>query len=86
MWSVGISTVQGVVGISSRWSGMGVEPLPEVRKWSGDSPGGPELVGRPSLRSGSGREVLPQLREYYEGPPGGPKLVGRPSQRFGSGC
>ena len=28
---------------------------PEVRKWSGDTPGGPELVERSSRKSESGR-------------------------------
>ena len=36
---------------------MGWETLPNVRKWSRNRPGGPEVVGRPSQMSGSGWEV-----------------------------
>ena len=59
-----------------KWSGpfwktlSGRENLPEVRKWLGDPPGGPEVsgepprglevVGRPFLWSDSGRETLPK--------------------------
>ena len=56
-----------VNGLSRRF-GSGRVTLPEVWKWSGDPPGGPEVVvrssrrlkvvGRPSRRSGSGRETL----------------------------
>ena len=54
-------------------SGTDRETNPEVRNWSGDPPGGLELVGRPSWRSrsgwetlwrsGTGRETLPEVRK-----------------------
>ena len=50
-----------MVGRPSRRSGSGEETLPKVRKWSGDPPGGPEVIGRPFRRSGSGREILPEV-------------------------
>ena len=36
-----------LVGRPPLRSGSGQEALPEVQKWSGDPPGGPELVGVP---------------------------------------
>ena len=39
-------------------SGSGRETLPVVWNWSGDTFGGPNLVGTPSRMSGSGRENL----------------------------
>ena len=56
--------------------GDGTETLPEVRKWSGDPPGGPELVGRPAWTSGTGRETLQQVRNWLGDHPGGPEVVG----------
>ena len=53
----------------SRRSRSGRETLQEIWKWSRDTPGGPEEVGRPSRRFGSRWNTLP----------GGPELVGRPS-------
>ena len=38
-----------------------LETLREVRKWLGDPPQGPEVVGWLSLRSGRGRETLPEV-------------------------
>ena len=36
-------------------SGSGRVTLPEVRRWSEDRPGGPEVVGKPARRSVTGR-------------------------------
>ena len=54
-----------------RRCGSGLEPLPEVLKWSGvlskvqtwsgDPPRGPELFGRPARRSVGGQETLPEV-------------------------
>ena len=53
----------GVVGRTSRMSGIGLESLRYVREW----PEGPPLssgeVGRTSEMSRSGRKVLPEVRE-----------------------
>ena len=51
-------------------SGSDREALPDVREWSGDSPGCLGEVGIPSLMSGSGRETLPDVGEWSERPPG----------------
>ena len=59
----------------SRWSGSGRDTIPAVRKWSGDPPGGPEVVGRPSRR----------IQNWSGDPPGGPEVVCRPARRSGSG-
>ena len=71
------------------------ETLPEDRKWSGDPPGGPEVVGGPSKTSelvegrswkpGSGWETLSEVRTWSGDPPGGLEEVGRPFQKSGSG-
>ena len=76
----------------SRKSRFGREANPEVQNWSGDPPGGPEVVGDPP---GTGRETLPEVRKWSEthpvvlkwsrDPPGDPEVVGRPSWRFGTG-
>ena len=42
-----------------RRSGSGRETFQEVRKWSGDTPEGLEMVRRPFRRSGTGWETLP---------------------------
>ena len=39
-------------------SGSGREAIPDVRKWSGGSPGCPKVVGKPSRMSRSGRKAL----------------------------
>ena len=39
------------------------ESLPDVREWSGDTPGCSGMVARPSRMSGSGRVALPDVRE-----------------------
>ena len=62
-----------LVGRPSQRSGSSRETLPEVWKWSGDPPGGPEvvrdhpegekLVGRPTQWYGSGRKTLPAVRK-----------------------
>ena len=49
-------------GIPFRRFGSGRKTLPEVWKWSGDPPEGPEVVWRPSRRSGSGQETFPEVR------------------------
>ena len=69
----------------SRWCGTGRDTLPEIRKWSGDSPGGlevvgdppecPEVVGRNSRRSGSCRKIRPEVRKWSGDPPRGPEVV-----------
>ena len=63
-----------VVGWPSRMSGSGQEALPEVRKWSEDTPGCPGVVGTPS-----------QMSECSGGPPGCLVVIGRPSRMSGSG-
>ena len=42
-------------------SGSGLDTFREVRKWSGDPPGGLEVVWRPSEWSGSGLETLREV-------------------------
>ena len=59
----------------SRSSGSGWETLSEVRKWSRDPLGVPEVVGRPSRRFGSGRKTLPKFRKWSGDPPKGPKVI-----------
>ena len=64
------------------------ETLPEVRKWLGDSVGGPEvvedpsggveLVERPFQRSGTVREILPVVRNLTGALPISPEVVWRP--------
>ena len=66
-------------------SGSGLEVLPEVRKWSGGTFGGPAEVESPSRRSRSVREALSEVQEWSGVPPEGPKVVGSLSLRFGSG-
>ena len=58
-----------MVGRPSRKSGSSQETLPEVWKWLGYPPGGPELVGRPSRRYGSGRETLLEVQKWSENLP-----------------
>ena len=58
-----------MVGRPSPRSESGWETLPEVRKWSVDPPGGPEMVGRPSRWSGSSRETLPEIQKWSRDPP-----------------
>ena len=41
----------------------------ELRKWSGDHPGGPRVVERPSRRFGKGREALPKVQNEDGKPP-----------------
>ena len=53
-------------------SGSGRETLPDIRKWSGDPPGDPDLAGRPTQRSGCGRETLSEVRNCAGDPPEGP--------------
>ena len=60
-----------LVRTTSRRSECGRETLTEVQKWSGNPPGGPEVVGEPpggvevvgttSQRSGSSRENLTEV-------------------------
>ena len=59
-----------------------------VRNWSGDPPGGSDLVGTPSRKFGSGQETLPEvwmrsetLPEVWNwsgNPAGGPEAVRDP--------
>ena len=63
-----------VVGRLCRRFGTGWETQPEVRNWSGDPPGSPELVG-----------VSPVGLQVVGGYPGGPEMVGRPSRMSGRG-
>ena len=63
-----------MVGRPSRRFKSGRETLPKVRKWLGDTPEGPEVVGRPSQRP-----------EVVGDPPGRVELVWRPSWRSGTG-
>ena len=56
-----------------------------VQKWSGDPPGGPEVVGGPSWKSVSGWETLMEVSKCLGDPPGGPEVVGGPTWRFLSG-
>ena len=75
--------------------GSGRKTLWQVRMWSedppgrpevvGDPPGGPEVVGRLFGRSGCGRMTLREVRKRSGDRPGGPKVVGRPAGRSGSG-
>ena len=53
--------------------------------WSGDTPGGLVVVGRPFRRSGSGRQKLPEVGKWSVDRPAGPEMVGRPSRTSGSG-
>ena len=53
--------------------------------WSGDHPGGPELIGRPSARFESGLETLPEVQKWSEDPSEGSEVIGGPSERSGSG-
>ena len=46
-----------------RRSGSGQGNHPEVRKWSGDPSGGPEVVWGPYRRSGSGRGTILEVRK-----------------------
>ena len=57
----------------------------EFRKWSGNPPGGPDVVGRPFWRSGSGWETLPEFQNWSGDTAVGLELFGRPFWRFGSG-
>ena len=66
-------------------SGSGRENLTEVRKWSENTFGCPELFGTLSRRSGSSRETLPVVWKWLGDPPRGPEVVGTPSRRCGSG-
>ena len=75
-------------------SGSGREALPDIREWSGLSPGCPGVVGiisrmsgsgrGPSWMSGSSQKAFPDVREWSGGPPGCPAVVERPSQMSGS--
>ena len=44
----------------------GREALPDVREWSGDTLGWPEVAGRPSQMFESGLEALPDVREAVQ--------------------
>ena len=78
----------------SRRFGIGRETLPMVRNWSGDPPGGPELVGKPSRRCGSIWDNRPEFRKWsrypskfrnWSGDPtGGPEVDGRSFHSYGS--
>ena len=71
-------------------AGSGRKALLEVWEWSGVSPKGLGVIGRPpggqgvfersSRRAGSGQETLPEGREWSRGPPKGPGVVGRYSR------
>ena len=50
-----------MVGRHSGRSESGRETFWEFRKWSGDLPTGPDVVGRPSGRSGIDRETLREV-------------------------
>ena len=63
-----------MVGRPSCRSGSGRETLPEVLKWSGDPPGGLEVVGRPFWRSGNVRKTHSVI-----------EVVERSSRRCGAG-
>ena len=77
-----------MVGKPSRLSESGRETHPEVKKWSGelpespevvgDPPEGMELVGTPSRRSGSGRETRSEVRKWSGDPAKGAEVVWRP--------
>ena len=83
-----------MVGRPSGGSRSGRETLREVRKWLGDPPGVPEVVGRPSPRSEvvsrpsrrscSHQKTLWEVRMWLVGPPEGSEVVRRPSGRSGS--
>ena len=66
-------------------SRSGWEVLPDVREWTGDPPGCPEVVGKTSRMSGSGLEALPDVRECSGGTPGCLLVVGRSSWKYQSG-
>ena len=62
-----------MVGRPFQSSNSGLEALPQVREWSGGpsvgfqewsggTPAGPGVLGRPSCRSRSGREALSQVQ------------------------
>ena len=70
-----------MVGGPSWVSGSSLGTLPEVWNWTGDPPGGPEVIGSHSRRSGSGREI----QKWSGDPCGGTEVVGRPSQRCRNG-
>ena len=84
-----------MVGGPSRRSGSGLLTLLRsvsgrgtllyVHNWSGDAPGGLEVVRGPYRRSVSGWGTLPKVRKWSENPPGGPEVVGGPSRRCGIG-
>ena len=84
-----------LVGRPSRRSESSRETLSKVGKWSGDPPGGPEVVinppgrpevvGRPSRRNESGRETCPEVWKWSGDPHGGPEVVGRAYRRSGRG-
>ena len=64
-----------MVGGPSWRSVSGRGTLPLVQNWSGDSPGGREVVGGPSWWSRIDRATLSKVRKWS----------GRPSRRSGSG-
>ena len=53
-------------------SGRGREAFPNVREWSGVSPGCSSVVGRHSQMSGSDRKAVGDLWEQSGGPLGCP--------------
>ena len=52
-----------LAGRRSRRTGSGEETVPEVRKWAGDYPSGPEVVARPAQRSESSLDSFPEVRK-----------------------
>ena len=58
-----------MVGIPSWNSVSGRQALPKVWEWSGGSPGGLGVVGRPFQRTRNGRTTLSEIRERLGGPP-----------------
>ena len=62
-------------------AGTGQKTHSEVRKWSGDPPGGLKVDGRHSQWSRSGRETLPEVRNWSGDATGDSDLVGRPYRR-----
>ena len=74
-----------MVGRSFHNYGSSRKALPEVWNWSGDPPGGQELVGWPSRRSVTGREALLEVQNWLRDPPNGLELFRRLTRRSKKG-
>ena len=77
--------VPRMLGRPSRFFGSHWETIPDVREWSGVTPGSSRVVMRPSRMSVSCREALPDVRESSRVPPGSQGVFGRPTQMSRSG-